>query len=62
VSFPRVSAVTNNPRVHHGVKYPLQSCEILHLLTKNGKFSVHEQRFMNLMLMIVVLSGSQYLP
>jgi hypothetical protein len=57
-----ICAVTDNHGVRVGVKYPLWSCEILHLLIQNGKFSVHEQRLMNFMLMTVLLSGSQYLP
>jgi hypothetical protein len=35
----------------------LGAYEILCLLTENENFSVHEQQFMNVMLIIVVLSG-----
>jgi hypothetical protein len=36
--------------------------EILHPLTKNEKFSVYKQGFVNFMLMTVVLTDSESLP
>jgi hypothetical protein len=57
-----IFAVLINPRVHLRDNHPLWSGEILHLLTKSGKISMHEQRFMNSRLMTVSLSGSHYLP
>jgi hypothetical protein len=60
--FLMISVVLINPGVHLWDNRPLWSDEILHLLTKSGKISVHEQRFMKSMLMTVLLSGSHYLP
>jgi hypothetical protein len=35
------------------------ACEILHPLTKKDNFSVYKQGFVNLMLMVAVLSDSE---
>jgi hypothetical protein len=50
-----------NPGVHLGIEIHFRVVKFYTYLLKR-KFPVHEQRFMNLMLMTVVLSDSLYLP